>query len=161
MDHPTVQVLSDILGPIEGIIGFPFFAQYRMTLDYQTKELSFVPNGYVPIDILITLMRTITAQEKPAPKVLAPAALWGFAVDKAGGDEESGVTVKTVLPGSAAARGGLQAGDRLLTLDDRWTDSVADCYTATSYVKAGIAVKLRIRRGSQEKELTVTPEPGL
>ena len=25
MDHPTVQIISDIFGPTEGIIGFPFF----------------------------------------------------------------------------------------------------------------------------------------
>src|SRR5262249_18421566 len=31
MDHPTVGVISSLLGPIEGIIGFPFFARYKMT----------------------------------------------------------------------------------------------------------------------------------
>ena len=49
MDHPTVEVLADALKePIEGIIGFPFFARYRMTLDYQAKELTFVPTNFEP-----------------------------------------------------------------------------------------------------------------
>src|SRR5262249_6837927 len=34
MDRPTVEAISKALGPIEGIIGFPFFARYKMTLDY-------------------------------------------------------------------------------------------------------------------------------
>src|SRR5262249_22165281 len=29
MDHPTVKELSLALGPLEGIVGFPFFARYR------------------------------------------------------------------------------------------------------------------------------------
>src|SRR5262249_29069517 len=28
MDHPTVELISKYLGPIEGIVGFPFFARY-------------------------------------------------------------------------------------------------------------------------------------
>jgi hypothetical protein len=48
MDHPTVMAISEALGPIDGIIGFPFFARYKMTVDYQKKELTLVPSGYVP-----------------------------------------------------------------------------------------------------------------
>ncbi|HEV8058790.1 MAG TPA: retropepsin-like aspartic protease, partial [Gemmataceae bacterium] len=62
MDHPTVEVLASILGPIEGIVGFPFFARYRMTLDYQAKELTFVPNGYEPRDVLEMMMNTVMSQ---------------------------------------------------------------------------------------------------
>ena len=43
MDHPTVEAISKTVGPIDGIVGFPFFARYRMTLDYQAKKLTFVP----------------------------------------------------------------------------------------------------------------------
>jgi hypothetical protein len=161
MDHPTVQVISEILGPVEGIIGFPFFARYRMTLDYQAKELTFLPSGYVPADILETLLAAVLGRDKPDAKILAPAALWGFVVDKAKDDEEAGVVVKEVLPTGAAARSGLKAGDRLLTLDDRWTDSVVDCYTAAGFVKAGTAVKIVIKRQGKEKELMVTPQAGL
>src|SRR5207248_32345 len=48
MDHPTVELVSKILGPVEGIIGFPFFARYKLTLDYQAKEMTLVPNGFEP-----------------------------------------------------------------------------------------------------------------
>jgi S1-C subfamily serine protease len=55
----------------------------------------------------------------------------------------------------------VKAGDRLLTLDGRWTDSVADCYTAAGFVKAGTAVTVVVKRGGKEKELTVKPAAGL
>ena len=50
------------------------------------------------------------------------------------------MTIKEVLPGSPAAAAGLKVGDRLLTLDGRWTDSLADLYTAAGYVKPGETV---------------------
>ena len=38
MDHPTVKAISDAFekesGPINGIVGFPFFARFAMTVDY-------------------------------------------------------------------------------------------------------------------------------
>ena len=71
------------------------------------------------------------------------------------------MTIKQVLPASAAARAGLKAGDRLLTLDDRWTDSVSDCYAATTDVKPGTAISIKIRRDKNELELIVTPQLGL
>ena len=39
-------------GSIEGIVGFPFFARYKMTVDYAAKEMTFVPNGYKATDVM-------------------------------------------------------------------------------------------------------------
>ena len=161
MDHPTVQVMARFFGPIEGILGFPFFARYRMTLDYQSQQMTFVPSGFEPADILQTLTAALMAGELPAKRMLAPAGLWGLVVDKKANDEEAGVAIKEVLPASASARAGLKAGDRLLTLDDRWTDSPADCYAAASYIKPGTEAKVVIKRAGKELELTVKPEKGL
>jgi membrane-associated protease RseP (regulator of RpoE activity) len=160
MDHPTVEALSKALGPLEGIIGFPFCARYKMSLDYQAKQLTFAPGGFEPTDILQTLVETLLVREKPVARLLAPAALWGFSVDKKDEDEPAGVAIRQVLPGSAAAEAGLQAGDRLLSLDGRWTDSVADCYAAAGYVKAGTEVRIVIERKGIERELTVKPVAG-
>ncbi|MBY0528079.1 MAG: aspartyl protease family protein [Gemmataceae bacterium] len=161
MDHPAVAALAKATVPLEGIVGFPFFARYRMTLDYQAKTLTFLPNTYEPEDILQSLTATLMARKKPTPKVLAPAALWGLTVAKDDKDEEEGVTVQTVLEGSPAAKAGLLAGDRLLTIDGRWTDSVMDCYTATGFVKPDRTVELAIRRKGVAKALRITPRAGL
>jgi hypothetical protein len=165
MDHPTVKALAEVVGPLEGIVGFSFFARYKMTIDYQAKELTFIPTRYEPpADIMKSMekmMMAIAAKEKPPKKVLAPAAQWGFRVTKEAGDQEAGVLVKEVLPGSAAAAAGLQEGDRLLTLDDRWTDTVLECYTAASFVLPGTEARLRIQRKGKEMELKVRPQKGL
>jgi hypothetical protein len=164
MDHPTVEAISKVLGPVHGLVGLPFFGRYKTTIDYQKKELTFTPNGHEPPDAMEAMMATamgLVVREKPPTKVLAAAAQWGLVVDKDSDDEDAGVTIKKVMPASAAAEAGLKADDRLLTLDDRWTDSVADCYAAAAAVKPGKAVKLTIKRKSKEQQLTIAPRPGL
>jgi membrane-associated protease RseP (regulator of RpoE activity) len=165
MDHPTVEAIAGFFKkPIDGIVGFPFFARYRTTVDYQAKELTFVPNGYKPADVMQTMTAALMQSMNRSPgdvKVLAPAGQWGLVVDKGDGDQDDGVDVTAVRPDSAAAAAGLKASDRLLTIDGRWTDSIIDTFRAAGAVKSGQAVTLKVRRGGQELELTLTPRPGL
>jgi hypothetical protein len=162
LDHPTVEMLGDALNePIEGIIGFPFFARYRMTLDYQAKQMTFVPNDFQPTDVVQAMMTAIMLRDAPAAKVLASSGMWGVVLEKKAGDEEAGVTIKEVLPGGAAAKAGLKPGDRLLSLDDRWTDTLADCYAAAGYVKPGTEAMVTVKRDGKEIELKVKPVVGL
>ena len=162
MDHPTVAAISNALGPIDGIVGFPFFARFKMTIDYQKKELTLVPNGYEPGDAMQALMdKMMSAQGgKQEPALVMPAGLWGFEIDKAKADDEPGVTVKDVLAGGPAALGGLKAGDRLLTLDGRWTDSLGDVLTAVSLIKPGRTITAVVKRDGQDVNLKVTPAKG-
>lgn len=161
MDHPTVSMISEALGPIDGIVGFPFFARFRMTIDYQKKELTLVPNGYKPTDFLQGMMAKMMAGPSKEPTVLAPAAVWGLVVDKEDGDEEPGVTVKEVLSGSPAAAAGLKTGDRLLTIDGRWTDTVSDTFRAAGHVPPGREVVVVVQRGGKEVRLKATPGRGV
>lgn len=164
MDHPTVAAIADVVGPVEGIVGFPFFARYKMTIDYQKKEMTLTPNGYVPGDAMAGMMEKLmgaSGGKKPEPAVVAPAAVWGFEVSRAKDDDEPGVAVDAVLAKSPVALGGLKKGDRLLTLDGRWTDTVSDTFTAASLVKPGKPVTLVVKRDGKELKLTVTPVKGL
>jgi hypothetical protein len=164
MDHPTVEAISKAFGPIDGIVGFPFFARFKMTLDYEAKTLKFVPNGFKPPDVMKAMMAAImtgVSGPEDGPKVLSPAAQWGMLVHKGTDDEADGVEVTSVLPGGAAAKAGMKAGDRLLTLDGRWTDSLPDLYTAAGYVEAGKAVAVVVKRGGKEVELKVKPASGI
>lgn len=163
MDHPTVAAIAEVLGPIDGIIGFPFFARYKATIDYQKKEMTLVPNGYVPGDALESLMGKMMAAQTGGkePRIVGPAALWGFAVDKAAKDDAPGVSVTDVLADGAAAKAGLKAGDRLLTLDGRWTDTIADTFQAASLLRLGRDAVLVVQRGGREVRLTVRPVRGV
>jgi S1-C subfamily serine protease len=147
---------------VDGIVGFPFFARYRVVLDYQKQEMTFVPVDYRPADIMADMMSMMMAPKDKRPKkALAAAALWGLGVTKADDDRAAGVTVAQVLPGSAADTAGLKAGDRLLVLDGTWTDSLDDCYRATAGVKPGETVTATVRRGDRELTISLTPRAGL
>lgn len=161
MDHPTVGAISDAFGPIEGIIGFPFFARYKMTLDYQAKTMTMVPNGFKPPDVMAAMQQAMMSLLGPeeGPVVLSTPSTWGLAVTKKGDDP--GVTVTKVLPGSPAAVAGLKEGDRVLTIDGRWTDTVADTFTAAAGVKPGTEVPVVIRRDGKDSTLKVKPVGGL
>jgi hypothetical protein len=167
IDHPTVKVFSDEYkekyGVIDGIVGFPFFAQYKMTVDYKAKEMTFVPSGYKATDVMQDLMATVMSamSGKPEPKVAAPAGLWGLEVAKDAKDDDEGVNVKAVLSGGAAAAAGIKEGDRILTIDGRWTDSIPDAYTAASFAKPGKPVAVVLKRDGKEVKVTVSPKMGL
>lgn len=161
MDHPTVNIMSKVLGPIDGIIGYPFFARYRMTIDYQKKEMTLVPNGHKPADFLESMMGKMMAGPPKEATVIGSAGVWGLVVDKDADDEAAGVVVKEVLAGGAADAAGIKAGDRLLTIDGRWTDTLADTFAAAGTVKPGRAVEVVVKRGSKEVKLNATPGRGV
>src|SRR5215208_5143131 len=59
MDHPTVAAIAEAIGPVEGLIGYPFFGRYKMTIDYEKKELTLIPSGHVPGDTMQAMMEKI------------------------------------------------------------------------------------------------------
>lgn len=167
LDHPTVAAISDAakLGdkPLRGIVGFPFFARYAVTVDYQAKQLTLTANGYQPnpdpLDVLVKRMSR--AAEASAPKVVAPGGLWGLVADRPAGDTAAGVTLTRVEAGGPADKAGLRAGDRLLTVDGRWADTVLDLTAAAGFVNAGQPVEVVFVRAGVERKCTVTPAKGL
>ena len=53
LDHPALRALGDFFGrPLDGIIGFTFFARYKTTIDYQAREMTFEPVDYRVRDLL-------------------------------------------------------------------------------------------------------------
>lgn len=160
MDHPTLATISQKLGQrIDGLVGFPFFARFRLTLDYQAKTMTLVPSGYKPPDVMKAMTAVMLGGN--SRRSLAPAAQWGLLAGKEPGDEDDGIDVRSVVPGSPAARAGLRRGDRLLTLDGRWTDSLADLYEAAGYVLPGETVLVGLKRDGKAIDVKVTPGKGL
>src|SRR5215469_4135059 len=59
MDHPLIELMAKKLGPLYGIVGFPFFARYKTTIDYQARTLMLIPNGYKPANVMKSLEATM------------------------------------------------------------------------------------------------------
>jgi predicted metalloprotease with PDZ domain len=165
MDHPTVAAIATFVGPLDGILGFTFYSKYKMSIDYEKKLITFEPGAYEPGDVMQAMMKrfdpNVPKAVRDAPKILAPAGLLGIRVVKEKDDEDAGVTVKEVLPDSPAAAAGFKAGDRLLTLDGRWTDTVNDCYLAAGSLKVGAPTMAQVMRDGKTLKLKVTVRPGL
>ena len=137
LDHPTLKALGGFLGrPLDGIIGFTFFARYRTTIDYQAKMMTLEPVDFEVRDLIKDLPDRLAGPKVARRRVLAPAGLWGLTLGEPV-DDGAGVAIKTVRPGSPAEAAGLKPGDVLTTLDGRWTTNVADAYAAAAAATPG------------------------
>jgi hypothetical protein len=161
-DHPALKALGEVFGkPIDGIIGFTFFARYKTTIDYQVNQMTFEPVEFQIRDLLKELPDRLAGLKTARRRVLAPAGLWGLRLGKpTGGLESPGVPIVEVLPGSPAALAGLKPGDVLTTLDSRWTTSVADAYAAAADAEPGREVRVVVLRDGKEQTVTVRPADG-
>lgn len=163
MDHPAVKALGGLLGkPLEGIIGYTFWARYRMTIDYQAKQMTFTPVDFEVGDLMTDLPNRLAGPKRAKTIMLSPRSLWGLSVaDPEDGLAAAGVSIKAVVPGSPADNAGLRPGDVLTSLDGRWTSTVADVYAAADKVEPGKTVPILILRDGAEQTLSVTPREGL
>ena len=73
-------------------------------------------------------------------------------------DDAAGVRVDTVESDSAAAKGGVKAGDVVVEFDGERVRSARQLTRLVQETPAGRAVKMTVRRGSDRQTLDVTPE---
>jgi S1-C subfamily serine protease len=111
-------------------------------------------------DLMQSMMQTMMSSSKPQPKIAASAGQWGLEASKSVADESDGVNVAEVLKGGAAAEAGIKAGDRILTVDGRWTDSVSDLHAAAGFVKAGQDAVVVLKRDAKQIRLVIRPRVG-
>ncbi|MFZ4592888.1 MAG: PDZ domain-containing protein [Verrucomicrobiaceae bacterium] len=79
----------------------------------------------------------------------------GAGVKGTGDQGKAPLVIESVVPGSPAESGGLQPGDKLLTLDDLRPTTTEE---ATAYIKArdpGTTLRVRYQRNGEEKEVSV------
>jgi hypothetical protein len=158
-NHPTVEILSQAFGRFEGLIGFPFFARYAITIDYKTKTMLLVPCSFQPED---TQQKMIDRLSNPVmEKTWGAAQLLGIRISKAAKDVSAGVVIDAVSRNGPAGEAGVKAGDRLLGLDGRWTDTVQDSYAALSGVQAAGEVRVSILRDGKSLNLILKVMPGI
>lgn len=73
-------------------------------------------------------------------------------------DDATGVRVDTVDDDSAAARGGVKAGDVVVEFDGERVRSARQLTRLVQETPAGRAVKMTVRRGADRQTLDVTPD---
>jgi hypothetical protein len=161
-DHPVLAALGGAVDRrIDGIMGFTFFARYKTTIDYQAHKMTFEPVDFAVRDLLKDLPDRMMGPKVTRHRVLAPLGVWGLRLGEPTGALDSpGVSIAVVEGGSPAHRAGLQSGDVLISLDGRWTTSIADVFHAAADVEPGRATTVVILRDGKEQTLNVTPAEG-
>jgi serine protease DegS/serine protease DegQ len=87
---------------------------------------------------------------------LAPRGFVGLEFDDA-----DGVVVKKVLAGGPADKAGIKVGDKIDTVGIRGIDGARDVARALAKTKPGQELKVVVKRGEKEVELTVELGRGL
>jgi hypothetical protein len=162
LDHPILKALEEMTGhQLDGLIGFTFFARYKTSIDYHAHKMTFDPIEYQVRDLLKELPDRLMGPKVARQRVLAPLGIWGVRLgEPTGGLTSPGVPIVEVHGGSAAARAGLKPGDVLITLDGRWTTSIADVFHAAADVSPGREAIVVIHRDGKEQSFTLRPTDG-
>lgn len=158
---------------LHGVIGYNVLAQYRITYDFTRDKLRWEPiAGFDPppieatrqgggqggLEIIGSLMKVFAAMMGVKVNFTRqPRGFAGFLTD----EREDGVFVRTVLPGSPAEQAGLKAGDRLLLVGSRDIDRERDVARALQNAAVGDRVRVRVRRGQESHDITLTLGKGL
>jgi hypothetical protein len=163
LDHPVLKALEDATGrPIDGIMGFTFFARFKTTIDYHAHEMTFEPITYEVRDLLKELPDRLMRPKVAERHVVAPSGLWGLRVgEPSNGLSSQGVPIVKIFDRSPASIAGLKSGDLLCTVDGRWITSIADVYHAAAKVAPGHKIDVLINRDGKEMTLSITPSDGI
>jgi len=161
-DHPVLKALGQMTNrPIDGIMGFTFFARYKTTIDYQARQMMFEPVDYAMRDLLKELPDRLLGPKVVRRRILAPSVMLGLRLGKPiDAINSPGVPIAEVYKGSPADRAGLRSGDVLISLDGRWTTSITDVFDAAGDVKPGRDAAVVILRDGVEKTVIVHPADG-
>src|SRR5262249_43280696 len=118
LDHPVLKALEDVTGrPIDGIMGFTFFARFKTPIDYHAHDMTFEPITFEVRDLLKELPDRLMRPKVAERHVLAPYGLWGLQVGEPTlGLNSQGAPILKVLEGSPASTAGLKPGDLLCTI---------------------------------------------
>jgi serine protease DegQ len=156
---------------LHGVIGYTVLAKYRITFDFTKDKLTWVPLDYDPpplrpagkggqgsLEVIGPVMKVLAGFLGITPKFdPVPRGRLGIEIE----DRADGVYVTAVLPGSAAAKAGLKAGDRFDRVGEKTVADSAALRKALADQPAASEVSLTLTRGKAEVPVRVTLEDGL
>ncbi|MDR3638785.1 MAG: aspartyl protease family protein [Isosphaeraceae bacterium] len=165
---------------IDGILGFTVLARFRMEIDPTRDRMTWTRLDYEPKDLLVPPTRD-EAGKPPAGvqamNLLGPLAKLAAAMT--GGkqpeeqlhargflglelsEQEGEVRVARVVPGSPAAKAGVEPRAQLVEVGGKTIKTLKDALTAVADVRAGGKVTLGFTQGKDHYERTVTAGEGL
>jgi phosphoserine phosphatase RsbU/P len=73
--------------------------------------------------------------------------------------DEQTLTIRSITEGGAAARAGLQAGDRIRAINDQPIEGPADVIAATGALRVGDRVRITVNRDARPVDITIEIEP--
>ncbi len=156
---------------LHGVLGYEVLARYRIEYDLTSDKLVFEPLAFDPPKLVPLGGEGGTDIQTMGPMVKMMAAMLGIKPNYDTlprgftgieyEEKEGKVLIKTVLPGSPAAKAGLKAGDVITSVKTDDVKSGKDLYKALA--KAGVGTKWRfyITRGEAEEEIVVELGKGL
>ena len=95
-------------------------------------------------------------KEKPPEKPEKKSEVKGTLGIHARQTAEGQVVITKVIPGAAAEKAGIKAGDLVLKLGNKEVASLKDLQDGLGPLHAGESINLKIRRGDEEKDVKVT-----
>ena len=96
------------------------------------------------------------SKEKPPEKPEKKSKVKGTLGIHARQTAEGQVVITKVIPGAAAEKAGIKAGDLVLKLGNKEVASLKDLQDGLGPLHAGESINLKIRRGDEEKDVKVT-----
>ena len=129
-----IGINTAILGP-NGNIGIGFAIPVNMAMDVAEQLLEF---GEVKRGLLGVSIQTLT-----------PDLAKAFNAER-----DDGVVITMVSPDSAAERAGLEAGDIVLSINGKPTNTVADMRNFIGLLRIGSKITLEVLRGDNKMDIT-------
>jgi hypothetical protein len=173
---------------IDGILGFTILARFQLEIDPTRDRMTWTRLDYEPRDLPVPEHKPGERKDGP-PEVQAMNALGPIAKGLAfligrqpdeqrhprgflgleWSQEPSGgrsqLHVRRILPGSAAAKAGLEPGDLILQIKGQPIDGVKSARTTLGTTEPGdkipVVIRRRLAAGSRELSLELTAGDGL
>lgn len=144
-----VLVGGDSGGPLFDMNGFVIGIHSR--INPSTRDGQFVGNFHVPVDIYGATWDKLAAGENIGRTSTTKRPVMGFSPDL----DSIAPKIKEVKSGGPAEKAGLKPGDVILEFGDKKVRTKEALRIALQYKKPGEKVKLKVKRGDKEIELTL------
>ncbi|MCE9532676.1 MAG: PDZ domain-containing protein [Planctomycetes bacterium] len=160
---------------LHGVLGYGILARYRIQYDFTQDKLLWTPLKFDPpeikrinsakgdggqgsLEMLGTMMKYLAPLMGLKPNfVVKPRGYLGLELE----EKKDQVFVKTVLKYSPADKAGIKVGDQIEHAKSNAVESIEDVLNAVRKLGEGDKLFIRIKRGGEQKDLTIELGKGL